>query len=99
MGLINFIREKLPEPLDVASRKLKMKEQLIQRINSAVPKCYKNKYHYKEGISKARAILFHWDRGTPIYNLIDMEGATEAGVLDKWKRLEEIARNYKELCA
>ena len=52
MGLIKFIREKLPEPLDKASRELRMKEKLVQRINSVVPQCYKNKYHYKEGISK-----------------------------------------------
>lgn len=98
MGLIKFIRETLPEPLEMASKQLRMKEQLIQRINSVIPKCYKNKYHYKEGISKAKMIIFHWDKGTPIYNLINMEGATETKVLNKWKRLEEIARNYKEQC-
>ena len=37
MGLIKFIREKLPEPLDKASRELRMKEKLVQRIKSVVP--------------------------------------------------------------
>jgi hypothetical protein len=95
MGLIKFIREKLPEPLEIASRQLRMKEQLVQRINSVVPQCYKNKYHYKEGISKVKMIFFHWERGTDIYRLIDM---TNVDNLTKWKELEQIARNYKYQC-
>lgn len=95
MGLIKFIREKLPEPLEIASRQLRMKEQLVQRINSVVPQCYKNKYHYKEGISKVKMIFFHWERGTDIYRLIDM---TNVDNLTKWKELEQTARNYKYQC-
>lgn len=95
MGLINFIREKLPEPLEVASRQLRMKDQLVRRIYAAVPQCYKNKYHYKEGLSKAKTIFFHWERGTSIYHLIDM---TDVVKLAKWQILEIIARNYQEQC-
>lgn len=95
MGLIKFIREKMPEPLDKISRQLRMKEQLVQRINSVVPHCYKNKYHYKEGISKVKMIFYHWERGTDIYRLIDMSEVTD---LTKWEDLERKARNYKEQC-
>ena len=98
MGLIKFIREKLPEPLDKASRELRMKEKLVQRINSVVPQCYKNRYHYKEGISKVRNIFFFWDeRGTEILHLIDVDGMTSEDER-KFRELEIKARNYKEQC-
>ena len=98
MGLIKFIREKLPEPLDKASKELRMKEKLVQRINSVVPQCYKNKYHYKEGISKVRNIFFFWEtRSTEIIRLIDASNLTPEDET-KFRELEEKARNYKQQC-
>ena len=97
-GLIKFIREKLPEPLDKASRELRMKEKLVQRINSVVPQCYKNKYHYKEGISKVRNIFFFWEtRGTEIIHLIDVSDLTTKDE-EKFRELETKARNYQQQC-
>ena len=98
MGLINFIREKLPEPLEKAGKQLRMKDQLVHRIDSAVPHCYKNRYHYKEAIRKVRTMFFHWERGTSIYHLINMEDATDPKNMEKWKKLESLARNIQEQC-
>lgn len=98
MGLIKFIREKLPEPLDKASRELRVKEKLVQCINSVVPQCYKNKYHYKEGISKVRNIFFLWEtRGTEIIHLIDVSDLTTKDE-EKFRELETKARNYQQQC-
>lgn len=98
MGLINFIREKLPEPLLKASTDLRMKNELILRIYAAVPQAYKNKYHFREGISRVKMIFYHWDRGTAIYHLIDMTNATNEEKFKKWQDLDIIARNIQELC-
>ena len=50
MGLMNFIRQNLPESWEKASTEMKMKTELINRLHANVPRQYKNKYHYREGI-------------------------------------------------
>ena len=54
MGLMNFIRQNLPESWEKAATEMRMKTELITRLHNVVPRAYKNKYHYKEGISYIR---------------------------------------------
>ena len=51
MGLMNFIRQNLPESWEKAATELKMKTELITRLHANVPRIYKNKYHYNLVIS------------------------------------------------
>lgn len=94
MGLITFIRRNLPEPVEKACLEMRMKEQVVQRIYGAVPQQFKNKYHYKEGLSRIK-LIFHsiTERGTAIYHLIDMTNVED---LTKWKELDNRIKNYKE---
>lgn len=88
MGLITYIRHTLPEPVEKASKKLKMKDELVKRLYAAIPQCYKNKYHYKEGIKRVEAIyesIVH--RSIPIYHLIDMSEVTSTD-FRKWEELD-----------
>ena len=47
MGLMNFIRQNLPESWEKAATEMRMKTELITRLHNVVPRAYKNKYHYK----------------------------------------------------
>lgn len=91
MGLMNFIRANLPESWEKAATELKMKTELITRLHANVPKIYKNKYHYKEGINYIRGVF----RSTcAIYYLVD---ATDID-LNKWKVLDDKIKEYIEAC-
>ena len=57
MGLMNFIRQNLPESWEKAATELKMKTELITRLHANVPRIYKNKYHYKEGMNYIRGVF------------------------------------------
>lgn len=59
MGLMNFIRQNLPESWEKAATELKMKTELITRLHANVPRIYKNKYHYKEGMTTFVVYLEH----------------------------------------
>lgn len=91
MGLMVFIRQNLPESWDKAATELKMKTELITRIHDAIPRCYKNKYHYKEGIQKVRNIFKV--KGNLIYHV----DATDIDV-EKWNKLDEKIKEYEYLC-
>lgn len=41
MGLINFIRQNLPESWEKAATEMKMKSELITRLHANVPRIYK----------------------------------------------------------
>lgn len=93
MGLITYIRHTLPEPVEKASKKLRMKDELVKRLYAAIPQCYKNKYHYKEGIKRVEAIygaIVY--RSIPVYNLIDMSEVTSED-FKKWEKLDRAIIN------
>ena len=43
MGLMNFIRQNLPESWEKAATEMRMKTELITRLHNVVPRAYKNK--------------------------------------------------------
>lgn len=91
MGLMNFIRHNLPEPWDKASTELKMKTELIHRLHSVVPRAFKNKHHYKEGMAYIRR-LFRSDA-----NIIYLVDATNMDI-EKWQNLSLRINELKYLC-
>lgn len=91
MGLMDFIRQNLPESWDKAATEMKMKTELITRLHANVPRTYKNKYHYKEGI---RYILGVFKTKSSIYYHID---ATNLD-FEKWKQLDNKIKEYEYLC-
>ncbi len=91
MGLITFIRHNMPEPIEKACKEMRMKDEVIKRMYDAIPRCYKNKYHYKEAISKIKLKFFSIvERKTAIYHLIDMSDVDD---LTKWEQLDEKIKN------
>jgi len=42
MGLMNFIRQNLPESWEKAATEMRMKTELITRLHNVVPRAYKN---------------------------------------------------------
>ena len=83
MGLMNFIRQNLPESWEKASTEMKMKTN--------VPRQYKNKYHYREGMMYIRGVF---RRTCSIYYLVE---ATNLD-MDKWRKLDDAIKNYEETC-
>lgn len=91
MGLMDFIRQNLPEPWEKAATELKMKTELITRLHAMVPRTYKNKYHYKEGINYIRRIF--QAKG----NIIYLVEASDIDV-DKWNKLNNRINEIKHQC-
>lgn len=92
MGLITFIRHNLPEPVEKACKEMRMKDEVVRRMYSAIPQCYKNKYHFKAGLSKIRLKFYYiLENRVAIYHLIDMTNVED---LTKWKELDEKIKNY-----
>ena len=91
MGLMNFIRQNLPESWDKAATEMRMKTELVTRIHNVVPRSYKNKYHYKEGMAWVRR-LFQVKSDLKYY--VD---ATNLDI-EKWNKLDAKIREYEYLC-
>lgn len=91
MGLMNFIRENLPESWDKASTEMRMKTELIHRLHSVVPYTYKNRYHYKEGVAYIRRLF---NTRADIIHLVD---ATDIDV-DRWKKLGNKIKEIEYQC-
>ena len=91
MGLMNFIRQNLPESWEKAATEMKMKTELITRLHANVPREYKNKYHYREGIRYIRGVF---RQTCSIYYCVE---ATDLD-LNKWRKLDEKIKNYEETC-
>lgn len=92
MGLMNFIRDNLPYSWDKAATELRMKTELITRLNNAVPYAYRNRYHYKEGIVYIRRVF---NTRAEVIHLID---ATDID-LAKWKKLCSRIKEIEYQCA
>lgn len=92
MGLMNFIRHNLPESWDKAATELRMKTELVTRLNNAVPCAYKNKYHYKEGLNYIRRVF---NTRAEVIHLVD---ATDID-MKKWKELCERIKQIEYQCA
>lgn len=91
MGLMVFIRQNLPESWEKAATEMKMKTELITRLHDIVPRTYKNKYHYKEGISYIKRVF---NTKCDIIHLVD---ATDINV-EKWKKLSGKIKEYEYQC-
>lgn len=91
MGLMNFIRHNLPHSWEKAATELRMKNELVLRLHSAVPKNYKNKYHYKEGMAFIRR---QFNAKCDIIHLVD---ATNMNIT-KWKELSEKIKTIEYEC-
>lgn len=91
MGLMNFIRQNLPESWEKASTEMRMKTELIHRLHSLVPRDYKNKYHYKEGMNFIRR-QFRTD-----CNIIHLVDATDMN-LEKWQQLNSRIKEIEHQC-
>ena len=91
MGLMNFIRSNLPESWDKVATEMKMKTELINRLHANVPRQYKNKYHYREGIRYIQGVF---KRKCSIYYLVE---ATNLD-MNRWRKLDDAIKNYEETC-
>ena len=91
MGLMDFIRQNLPESWEKAATELQMKTELIKRLHAMVPRAYKNKYHYKEGMSYIRRTF--QAKG----NIIYLVEATDID-LDKWNKLNNKIKEIEYQC-
>lgn len=91
MGLMNFIRANLPESWDKAATELKMKTELITRLHANVPRLYKNKHHYKEGMNYIRGVFKRK------CNIIYLVEATNID-MEKWKLLDNKIKQYEFEC-
>lgn len=91
MGLMVFIRQNLPESWEKAASAMKMKTELIHRLHDVVPRAYKNKYHYKEGVSYIRRVF---NTKCDIIHLVD---ATDIDI-EKWKTLSNKIKEYEYQC-
>ena len=81
MAVKDFIRENLPESWLKAATELRMKTELINRLYGHVPRNYKNKNNYRQGIHYLRGVfLIHPNK------LIYYVEATDID-LKKWERL------------
>ena len=90
MGLMNFIRQNLPESWEKAATEMRMKTELITRLHNVVPRAYKNKYHYKEGISYIRRVF---NTKCDIIHLVD---ATDIDIT-KWNELSSKIKEYEAM--
>lgn len=91
MGLMNFIRQNLPESWEKAATEMRMKTELITRLHSNVPRVYKNKYHYKDGM---RYIRDMFKKKSAIYHLVD---ATDMDI-ERWKELDNKIKEIEYQC-
>lgn len=91
MGLMDFIRQNLPESWDKAATELKMKTELIRRLHANVPREYKNKFHYKEGMRYIRGVF------KTKSNIIYYVEATDIDIA-KWAELNNKIKEYQHLC-
>lgn len=91
MGLMDFIRQNLPESWEKAATEMRMKTELITRLHNVVPRAYKNKYHYKEGISYIRRVF---NTKCDIIHLVD---ATDIDIT-KWNELSSKIKEYEYQC-
>ncbi len=91
MGLMNFIRQNLPESWEKASTEMRMKTELITRLHANVPRIYKNKYHYREGMQYIRNAF----RAT--CDIIYLVEATNID-RDKWDKLNTKIKEYEYQC-
>ena len=92
MGLMNFIRANLPESWEKAATELKMKTELITRLHANVPRIYKNKYHYKEGMKYIRGVF------RASCDIIYLVEATDIDK-EKWELLNNKIKEYEYQCA
>ncbi len=92
MGLMNFIRANLPESWEKAATELKMKTELITRLHANVPRIYKNKYHYKEGMNYIRGVF------RASCDIIYLVEATDIDK-EKWELLNNKIKEYEYQCA
>lgn len=92
MGLINFIRQNLPESWEKAATEMKMKSELITRLHANVPRIYKNRYHYKEGMRYIRSV-FNISADKLVYYV-------EASDIDlvKWEKLTNKIKEIEYQC-
>ena len=88
---MNFIRQNLPESWEKAATEMRMKTELITRLHNVVPRAYKNKYHYKEGISYIRRVF---NTKCDIIHLVD---ATDIDIT-KWNELSSKIKEYEYQC-
>lgn len=93
MGLMNFIRQNLPESWEKAATELRMKNELVIRLHANIPRIYKNKYHYKEGMRYIRSVF-----QTSADKLIYYVEATDIDV-DKWNKLANKIKEKEYQCA
>lgn len=91
MGLMNFIRQNLPESWEKAASEMKMKTELIHRLHANVPRIYKNKYHYKEGIKYIRGVF------QCTSNILYYVEATNIDI-ERWQELNNKIKEYQHLC-
>lgn len=92
MRVLTFIRHNLPEPVEKACIDMRMKNEVVLRIYSTIPQKYKNRYHYRVGLSNVRRIFFSiMERRVPIYYLLDMH---EVKDMAKWMELDKKIQNY-----
>lgn len=92
MGLMNFIRQNLPESWEKAATEMKMKSELITRLHANVPRVYKNRYHYKEGMRYIRSV-FNISADKLVYYV-------EASDIDlvKWEKLTNKIKEIEYQC-
>lgn len=92
MAVKDFIRENLPESWLKAATELRMKTELINRLYGHVPRNYKNKNNYRQGIHYLRGVfLIHPNK------LIYYVEATDID-LKKWERLVERINEINYQC-
>lgn len=90
MGLINYIRENLPHSWEKITTECRCKSELIQRIYAAVPRIYKNKYHYREGMTVINRML----KSSSVLYAIDHTDIDES----KWNKIDQKIKDYEEQC-
>ena len=86
MGLMNFIRQNLPESWEKAATELKMKTELITRLHANVPRIYKKGMNYIRGVFRASCDIIYLVEATDI----DKE---------KWELLNNKIKEYEYQCA
>lgn len=91
MGLMNFIRQNLPESWEKAATELRMKTELVTRLHDVVPAAYKNRYHYKEGMEYIRRLF---RTRAAIIHLVD---ATDINI-EKWNKLGDRIKQIEYEC-
>lgn len=86
-----YIRDNMPESWSHVATEMRVREELIRRINDTIPNCYKNNKSYLDSIN----VLKRMFRATSlVYHLIDMTDAD----LEKWKTFSNKVKDYEESC-